>query len=243
LAESNQLDRDFDPAPTSRSTATQSNAAGPTLLVHNRKLALKYDVEDAGPNGPAFVQLWTTRDGGRTWTPQPEDADKRSPYNVDLGSDGTFGLWLVVQSASGLGDSPPASMDRPQSWVEVDATPPAVSVGQPKIGKGQHAGKVLITWKATDGHIAPQPISLFYREDKPEAPWVPIEEGRENNGRYVWSPQGSIPPRFHIKVEAVDTFGNRGSSDSQDYGAILLDRAKPKGRIIGLEQNDATTRQ
>ena len=244
--ESLPADRDFEPStpvPSGRGAGSGTNSAGPTLLVGSPKFALKYDVQDAGVAGPGLVELWTTRDGGRTWSRQSEDPDKRSPYNVDLGGEGTYGLWLVVQSASGLGDAPPAPGDRPQSWVEVDSTPPAVSIDRPRVGKGQNAGKVLITWRAGDTHLAPQPISLFYREDKPDSQWILIADRLDNSGRHIWTAPGSVPPKFHVKVEAIDTLGHHGTSDTQDLGAVLLDRAKPKGRIIGLDQASGISRE
>ena len=189
------------------------------------------------------MELWTTRDGGRTWSRQAEDGDRTSPYNVDLGGEGTYGLWLVVQSAAGLGDPPPAPGDRPQSWVEVDSTPPTVAIDRPRVGKGQSAGKVLVTWCAGDAHLADRPISIFYREDRADAPWVLIADRIDNSGRYTWVAPASVPPKFHVKVEAIDTLGNRGASDTQDLGAIVLDRARPRGRIIGLDPGAGTSRQ
>jgi hypothetical protein len=231
-------DPDFANEAQQPQTAPRTNpaaAAGPTLLVPNPKFPLRYEVEDAGPDGPALVELWTTRDGGRTWNRQPGDPDRVSPYNVDLGGEGTYGLWLVVQSASGLGDPPPAPGDRPQSWVEVDSAAPAVSIDRPRVGTGVNAGKVVFTWRAGDAHMAQRPISIFYRSDGPDAPWVPIAQGLDNNGRYVWNAPTNVPPRFHVKVEALDTLGNRGLADTQDLGPVVLDRARPRGRIIGLD--------
>lgn len=250
LPPSRDRDRDagFEPAetaPPTRPAPRPGDGAAPPRLIGSPKLALKYEVEDAGPEGPALVELYTTRDFGRTWQRHPEDPDRVSPYNVDLGGEGTFGLWLVVQSASGLGDSPPGPNDRPQSWVEVDASPPVVTMDRPRVGTGANAGRVLITWRASDTHLAPKSIALFYRAaDRPDAPWLPIAQGLDNNaGRHLWTVPANLPPRFHIKVEAADTVGNTGAADTQEFGGpIILDRAKPKGRIVGLDAGAGTMR-
>ena len=139
------------------------------MLVPGPRFKLQYAIEDAGPDGPAIVELWMTQDGGRTWIRRGEDPDRVSPFDVDLGGEGTFGLSLVARSASGLGDQPPAPGDPPQTWVEVDATPPAVQLYPPQIGTGPHAGKVAITWRASDLHLAPRSVSLFWRPDQPGA--------------------------------------------------------------------------
>lgn len=243
-------DRDFGPAPAAPEARPApaiapppAAGAAPTLLVPSPRFPLRYEVEDAGPNGPALVQLWITRDAGRTWSPQVEDADRASPYNVDLGGEGTFGLWLVVQSASGLGDPPPAPGYRPQSWVEVDSAPPSVAIDRPRVGSGANSGKVMLTWRANDAHLAQRPVTLYYREDRPESPWVPIADRLDNTGKYVWTVPATVPPRLHVKVEALDTLGNRGSDDTTHSEPILLDRARPRGRIIGLDQGGGMSRQ
>lgn len=240
-------DRDFEfetgPAQPSAGTRPPAVASGPTLLVASPRFPLRYEVEDAGTEGPALVELWITRDGGRNWSRQPEDADRTSPYNVDLGGEGTFGLWLVVQSSSGLGDPPPAPNDRPQSWVEVDSAPPTVTMDRPRVGTGAHVGKVLLSWRANDAHLAARPVALSYREDRADAPWVPIVDQQEGSGKYLWVVPANVPPRFHVKVEALDTLGNRGSADSLDSGPVIVDRARPRGRILGLDQGNGTSRQ
>ena len=213
-------------------------SAGETLLVAGPKFKLKYDVEDAGPSGPATVELWITQDGGRTWIRRGADADRVSPIEVDLGGEGTFGLCLVARSASGLGDQPPAPGDAPQSWVEVDSTAPVVQITQPaQIGTGLNAGKVAISWKATDLHLAPNSVTLSWRPDQPGAPWQNIADGLANAGEFVWKVPASISERFHLKVEATDSVGHKASAETTESGPISVDRSRPKSRIIGLDAN------
>jgi hypothetical protein len=211
---------------------------GKTLLVGSPRFSLQYAVDDAGPNGPALVELWVTRDGGRTWSRQAEDTDRSSPYLVDLsslGGDGTYGVSLVARSASGLGDQPPAPGDAPQMWVEIDSTPPQVQLDPVRVGTGANAGKVAITWRATDAHLAPRPIIISYRPDQAGASWQPITDRIENTGRFIWTVPATAPPRFHLRVDAIDTLGNRGFAETTETGPVLVDRTRPRGRIIGLD--------
>ena len=194
--------------------APVQNAASPgarTLLVPSPKFAMQYAVDDAGPNGPASVELYLTQDGGRTWIRRGDDSDRVSPFDVDLGGEGTFGLCLVARSASGLGDLPPAPGDPPQLWVEVDSTPPAVQLDPPFVGTGLNAGKVAIQWRATDLHLAARPVTLFWRTDLDGSQWQPIGDPIENTGKYIWTVPPNIPPKFHVRVEVVDTMGNKGA--------------------------------
>jgi hypothetical protein len=204
----------------------------PTLQAPSPRFALQYAIDDAGPAGVAKVQLWITHDGGRTWYPQPEDADKTSPYLVDAGGEGTFGLKLCVQGLSGLGDAPPAPNDPPELWVEVDSSPPLVQLNPPRVGTGHSAGKVLISWRASDPHLAARPVTISYRAEDSDGAWTPVADQMENSGQYIWTVPPGVPPRFRIKLEVADALGHRGTAET---GPVLVDRARPKGRIIGLD--------
>jgi hypothetical protein len=225
-------------APGASPPPDASNPGGSrTMLVSSPRFKVQYAVEDAGPNGPAVVELWLTRDAGRTWIRAGEDPDRTSPFEVDLGGEGTYGISLVARSASGLGDRPPAPGDPPQTWVEVDGTPPSVQLYPPQIGTGPHAGKVAITWRASDLHLAPRSVSLFWRPDQPGSTWQPIVDGQENMGQYVWAVPPSFPAKFHIRVEALDTVGHRGGAETTDSAPVIVDRSRPRSRIIGLDPN------
>jgi hypothetical protein len=212
-------------------------AGNRSMLVASPRFKLQYAIEDAGPDGPAIVELWITQDGGRNWIRRGEDPDRVSPFEVDLGGEGTFGLSLVARSASGLGDQPPAPGDPPQTWVEVDTTPPSVQLYPPQIGTGPHAGKVAITWRASDLHLAPRAVALFWRPDQPGSTWQPIINGQENMGQYIWMVPPSFPAKFHVHVEAVDTVGHRGGAETTDSAPVIVDRSRPRSRIIGLDPN------
>jgi hypothetical protein len=225
------------PNPPGNSAQPSGRDGGGTLLVPSPRFKLQYAVDDPGPNGPATLELWITQDGGRTWIRRGDDPDRVSPIDVDLGGEGTFGICLVARSASGLGDQPPAPNDPPQSWVEVDSTPPIIQLKPPQVGIGVNSGKVAIAWRASDLHLAPKSVSLFWRPDQPGAGWQPLADGQENVGQFVWTVPASAPPRFHLKVDAVDTLGHHGIAETTDMGPIVVDRSRPRSRIIGLDSN------
>ncbi len=223
--------------PPGQTPAPPRTQDGPreTLLVGNPRFALQYAVDDAGPEGPASVELWITRDGGRTWIRRGEDQDHVSPIAIDLGGEGTFGISLVARSASGVGDQPPAPNDPPQTWVEVDASPPVVMMRPPQVGTGLNAGKVALAWSASDLHLSPRSTSIFWKAEKPGSDWQLVVAGLENEGKYIWNVPPSVPDRFHVRIEASDTVGHRGGSDTTESGPLQLDRSRPRSRIIGLD--------
>jgi hypothetical protein len=63
---------------------------------------------------------------------------------------------------------------------------------------------------------------------------MPIVEGIENTGQYVWTPGPQVPPVFHVRVEAKDQAGNESAVDTTNYEPVLLDRSRPRAKIIGL---------
>jgi hypothetical protein len=213
------------------------DGAGGTLLVASPRFKLQYAIDDAGPSGPATVELWITQDGGRNWIRRGDDPDRASPFEVDLGGEGTYGLCLVARSASGLGDQPPAPGDPPQSWVEVDSTSPAVQLQPPQVGTGVNSGKVAIAWRASDLHLPPKSVVLSWRPDQPGATWQTIADAQENAGQFIWTVPAAVPQRFHLKVDAIDSVGQRGSAETTDMGPIMVDRSRPRSRIIGLDPN------
>ncbi len=227
----------IDPGPLAQQAAPDPTGAGAgatePILVGSPRFPLQYAVDDAGPEGPAVVELFVTRDGGTTWLPLGQDPDLRSPFVVDLVGEGAFGLYLAARSAGGLGDPPPAPGTPPQSVVIVDASGPSVQLDPPQLGNGPIAGKLVITWRVSDPHPADRPIVLSYRPDSPGAIWQQFTGPIANTGRFAWTLPANAPPRFFVRLDAFDSLGNRSSAESAE--PVVVDLARPKGRILGLD--------
>ena len=148
------------PVQMPRRAGSQPVAIAPCWLPGPR-FKLQYAIEDAGPDGPAVVELWMTQDGGRTWIRRGEDPDRVSPFDVDLGGEGTYGLSLVARSASGLGDQPPAPAIRRRPGSRLIPRLPRFSSTRLRSALVPHAGKVAITWRASDLHLAPLGLAVL----------------------------------------------------------------------------------
>jgi hypothetical protein len=218
--------------PAAATASPPPETASPPILVANPRFGLKYEVDDAGPNGPAAVELYITTDGGRNWFKRGEDPDRMSPFPVDLGGEGTFGLKLVCKSSANQGDQPPTSGEVPQTIVEVDSSGPVIKLDPIRVV----GSKAIITWHANDPHPAARSVMISVKPDNPDAPWVPILTAPiENTGQYTWILPANCPPKVHFRVDVVDSLGNRSSAETIETGAVLIDRSKPKGRITGLD--------
>ncbi len=212
-------------APAPRPTATA------VRVVNTKRINLNYEIKDIGPSGVSTVELWYTQDG-KKWEKSDTIARPRPPFVVDLKDEGLYGFTLVARNGVGLGKRPPAPGEQPQIWVEVDVTKPVVKLldVQPGlVGDSQH---LSICWKATDTNLGQRPISIAYAEQA-AGPWMTIASNIENTGVYAWQLPAGAPPRFLLRVEAVDLAGNVGMAQTSD--PILLDLSQPTVSILAVE--------
>ncbi len=197
-------------------------------MINSRLFDLEYDVDSVGPSGIGRVELWGTRDGGRTWRQFTVDSDHRSPLRVSVDEEGVYGFRVVVTNGAGLGGRPPESGDLPDLWVGVDLTKPLARIISAEQGVGAEAGHIIISWQADDKSLAARPVSLSFAES-PTGPWLPIAAGLENTGRYAWLIDRRTPQRLYLRLEVQDEAGNAAVSDSPE--AVAIDQSRPTIRV------------
>ncbi|MEX0676745.1 MAG: hypothetical protein WD063_06690 [Pirellulales bacterium] len=198
-------------------------------MVGSRNFELEYEIESVGPSGVGRVELWGTRDGGRTWSDYAVDADNRSPMAVTVNGEGIYGFRILVQSGSGFGGRPPAEGDVPDIWIGVDTTRPTCRIAGTEVSPD--ATELLVRWEAFDDVLDPRPVTLLFAAS-PNGPWTPIASGLENTGSYRWRLESRVPERIVLRLEVRDEAGNVGVHDTAD--PVALDRHRPAGRIRGV---------
>jgi hypothetical protein len=209
------------------------------MLVGTRTFDLEYDIAPVDSSGVARVELWGTRDGGRSWRKFGRDDDCRSPVRVDVDDEGVYGFRIVVESGSGRGGVAPVSGDRPEIWVGVDLTPPTarITAAGPTAGRG--SAQLRIDWQAYDENLPPRPISLHYSRH-PGGPWSMIAAGLKNTGHYIWTPDRYVPDQVYLRLDVGDTAGN--NTTIRTSRPVTLTRPQPTGRIRSvrpIEQSSA----
>lgn len=202
-------------------------------LVGSKRITLNYELKEVGPSGVAAVDLWYTTNG-RTWNKYPYKFDnpEGSSVSFDVEGEGVYGITLVAKSGVGLSERAPQNGDRPQIWIEVDLTKPAVQLQNVLVGTGADKGKLSINWVARDKNLARDCITLSYAE-QPTGPWKTLAEKAPNTSRYVWTMPEGVPYQFHVRVEAVDQAGNVGEAVTESL--VKVDLALPKVRILNVE--------
>lgn len=202
----------------------------PLQVVNDAQITLEYEVTQYGPSGVSKVELWITKDDGRTWQYLTDDPDCKSPITATLPGEGVYGLRLVLQSGLGLTKGPLLSGELPDLRIEVDTTPPLVKLFEPR-PDAQRRDTLIIGWSASDRNLAAKPITLEWAE-RPEGPWAPIAVDLPNSGSYSWQLPPKIPYRVYLRASALDNAGNRSTAETRE--SIPVDLTKPAGRILGI---------
>jgi hypothetical protein len=197
-------------------------------MVNSRTFELEYDVDSVGPSGLGRVELWGTRDGGKTWQSFGIDGDRRSPMQLSVKEEGTYGFRVVVSNGVGLGGTPPVPGDLPDLTIGVDFTKPTSRIVSAKQGTDSEAGQLVISWQADDLMLAARPVSLSFSENR-GGPWLPIAAGLENTGRYAWPLDNRTPAKVFLRLEVRDEAGNVGTDEMAE--PLTIDQSHPTVRI------------
>lgn len=211
-----------------------------------------YEVESRGPSGISRLDLWVTRDDGRTWLKWSQHDGKTPTVRVNLSvpgnptPEGSYGFRVVPVSGAGLSEREPVAGDAPDLRVVVDVTPPTLDLFPP-IGDPANPDTLIVQWKATDKNFGEDPITIEW-SDKPTGPWQPAAAAGEimqvaagqpaqarrlpNTGQFAWRVPVGLPPRVYLKVSARDAAGNTKEVITRD--PILVDLVKPRAKISGI---------
>jgi hypothetical protein len=232
-------------------------ALPPLRIVNKRQVQLDFDVARFGPSGLGSVDVYVTLDEGATWEKSPVDpgailpavTDNRAgsvpvhgSVTVHLNKEAAaYGFYIVVKSRAGLGKPAPQKGEPPQVRLEVDTTLPEAELYSPQPDPSKRDALVL-TWRAADRNLAPNPITLEWAERR-EGKWQVIGEPEMPNaggtggatGRYVWQVPEKVPPKVYLRLTVRDTAGNVAVAQTSE--PILVDLSVPEVTNIGLSGN------
>jgi hypothetical protein len=232
-------------APPRTTLPPARGALAPLQIVNKRQVKLDFEVNKFGPSGLGGVDVWVTTDDGQTWEKMPGDPNLVLPagdlreagpvkgsVTVPLAREATiYGFSLVVKSRAGLGKAPPQRGDQPQLRVELDATMPEAELYSPQADPARR-DTLLLTWKAQDRNLAPEPITLEWA-DRRDGPWQPIGPSQlPNTGRFSWQVPASVPPSVFLRLSVRDIAGNVAVAQTSE--PILVDLAVPEVSAISL---------
>jgi len=201
-------------------------------LINHRQVMLAYKVEDVGTSGIGKVEIWLTKDVGKSWQKFCEDPHRKSPLAVELPGEGLFGITLVVSNGRGFGSAPPKSGDVPDAWVEVDLTRPAAKVTGVRAGSGEDSGALFISWTAADRNLPTDSVELFYSSSR-DGNWQSIGRGLANEGTHRWVPPTSFGPQAFLRLVVRDLAGNTTVVETPQP-VTVDDLSRPRGRLVEI---------
>jgi hypothetical protein len=217
------------PGGTNTNFRSRFNLPTPRYL-NSTRASLQYEISRVGPSGIGSVEVWMTRDDGRTWFKAAEDPDLQPPVQVEFPGEGVYGLTLVVRSRAGLGRQPPQPGEPPDLRVEVDLTPPYAELYNVEADP-QRRDCLILLWSATDKNLAANPITLKWAE-RESGPWQVIAADLPNTGRYVWKMPEHLPYMVYLRLEARDLAGNLAVA--QTPKPILVDLQEPEVKLLDI---------
>lgn len=200
--------------------------------VNSKRFRLNYENNYLDPSLIKTVTLWMTPDGGQNWTAYGEDADKTSPFPVQLDQEGTFGFRVVFETTEGASGRNPGRGDLPDMWIRVDVTAPTGQLLAAPYGRGADAGALVIQWRAEDDDLGERPIKLSWSR-LADGPWTSIVTGHPNGGSYVWRTSAEIPEQVYLQLEVTDAAGN--VTTTATTRPIDLTGLVPRGRILSAD--------
>lgn len=212
--------------------ATTPLAEGSERWVSSTTFQIAYALDDVGPSGVGSVDLYLTENGGQKWFHYGVDEDRRSPLQITVPDDGTYGFAIRVKSGVGLAKIPPQPNDSPELAVIVDRQPPRATLLPVRQGEGTSSNRLLIEWKVTDEALPEQPVSLSYAENL-SGPWQPLGGWRANTGRYDWVIGPDVPPQVYVRLDARDRAGNVARAETDQ--PMIIDLSRPTARFLSVE--------
>lgn len=219
-------------APAEPQFAPASTSAARQRVVASKRFQIGYKIDDVGPSGVGNVELYITQDNGQTWFKYGDDADHKSPFDVEVPQDGEYGFAIRARSGVGLSIDPPLSGEQPAIMIVVDQTPPTLEMLPIRQGQGLHVNQLQLRWKTSDAYPSDKPIALYVSHTA-NGSWESISSWRTDTGEFVWTVSPGAPPQLYFRVVARDAAGNL--TQAVTPRPVIVDLTRPTARIVDIE--------
>ena len=166
---------------------------------------------DADDSSFIEVQLYLSRDAGKTWTFYGRKGIDETEFPFEAEEDGEY--WFSLKTLSRDRRLLPEGDPQPELKILVDTVNPKLEVRF----DADPAGRVICRWRATDQNLDPRSIKLLYQpvlSDGSVKSWqaVPVSLGGvARNGVYSdqigWWPE-TTEATVNVAVEIMDSAGN-----------------------------------
>lgn len=236
----------FSTASTSAQTTSRRSDLPEIHFTKDPQVTIEYEIENQGPSGISKVEVYLTRDDGRTWMKWQDltrteaghvdsTPDKILPVTLRLPEpDGLYGFRIVPYSGVQLSHGAPQNGDAPEIRIYADRTAPFVEMFKPE-PDAKDTNVLVLQWRANDTNLAETPIRIYWSETA-NGDWKSLVSSMDgsvaNTGRYAWTVPPGLPLRVFLKITAEDKSGNIGEAITPQ--PLAVDLHKPVGRIRAI---------
>lgn len=212
-------------------------------LLNHRDVSIDFEVTSMGGSPIRAVELWASRDSGKTWEKLDRMVGAKSPFKATLGAEGSYGLMLIFESESGL-----RSRGNQVVPVQIDLTPPVVRIDpamKSNVAPAGNAGPrtVRVEWSMEDKSLDVGGTRIEYSVNGRN--WFPMTlsepmqfEQKGTSGEVkcsaLWELPTGIPHGVMVRVTARDLAGNQTTAEIPQK--LTVDLVAPEGRIRGIEK-------
>lgn len=226
-------------APTRAGTEAATPPTGDRPVIHVNKKAFKltYKLDGVGESRVKHVEVWMTRDTSNWGRYPPMEAPPTEVVDLKVEREGRYGFALRPLSGVGRGPTPPRAGDMPHVWVEVDETPPKVSLHNVVVNENDEPSTITVNWYAQDKFLRDGPITIYYsaKNTPDEAKWEVLKANVENTGTVRCETKG-LPFEFFVRVEAADKAGNKAHAQTTD--TVKVDLSIPQVKDVTVPVGD-----
>jgi len=207
------------------------------LLVKERDISLDFEITRMGFSKIVAVELWTTRDEGKTWQKTDRKEGCETPFRTKLWSEGDYGFKLVFESETGMKTPEPKPGQDADFGAILDATPPKVTLhGLSK--SGLEPRTVNIEWTSSDERPDHSFIRIEYSLEGINWTEIPdvLPRTVKTGFDFNWTMPDDIPPRLQLRITTRDKSGNYGMA--QTSSGMIVDLMEPAGKITGIREEN-----
>ncbi|MFW5857370.1 MAG: hypothetical protein ACOCX4_05780 [Planctomycetota bacterium] len=203
-----------------------------------RDVEITYTATDAG-SGVAWVELWTTADGGETWSKHARDEDATSPIPFTASDAAEVGFYLRAADRVGNANPAPDAGASPMLVLGFDTAAPVIRITEFAGGRRflQGGSTVDIAWRAEDPNLEANTVTVSWSADGGQT-WETLATERPAVGRYTWRVPRQPDRNLNnclLRITALDTLGNQGQVETpQPFSIRSVAPRTETGEIVPI---------